>query len=250
MENSERAAVALWRFNAFSNFCIALVVALVIVFAAMRFIGMFGGTSLRWVLPLSFILMMAMPWLLLSQAGRRQIGLQKPTRSCYLLAMALGALAAGGCFALGIALFGTGADNWFISISNNYRSTMNTNGFPLWKLHLIFTLPALLFSPIGEELFFRGLLQRSLEERLSARASTVIECSAFGLVHLCHHGILATAAGLIFLPVSGVIWATLMFFVAFLFAWLRQRSGSLYTAMASHAAFNLSMNVLIFAFLW
>ncbi len=250
MENSERATPALWRSHVSSNFCIAVVAALVIVFATMRFVGMFGATSLRWVLPLSFLLMMIMPWLLLSQAGRRQIGLQKPTHSCYLLAMALGALAAGGCFALGMALFGTGTDNWFVSISNNYRGTMNTNGFPIWKLHLIFTLPALLFSPIGEELFFRGLLQHTLEERLSARASTVIECSAFGLVHLCHHGILATAAGLTLLPVSGAIWVTLMFFVAFLFAWLRQRSGSLYTAMASHAAFNLSMNVLIFAAIW
>jgi uncharacterized protein len=240
----------MWRTFLPEKVLFAIVLILVGVFAAMRFFGMFGGASLRWVLPLSFMLMMAMPWLLLSKSGREQIGLQKPTRSCYWLAMALGALAAAGCFLLGLTLFGTGADNWFTSIANNYRGTMNTNGFAWWKLHLIFTLPALLFSPIGEELFFRGLLQRTLEERLSKPSSTVIECSAFGLIHLCHHGVLATAAGLSFLPLSGAIWATLMFGVAFLFAWLKLRSGSLYTAMASHAAFNLSMNVLIFAYLW
>jgi uncharacterized protein len=228
----------------------AIVIALVGVFAAMRFIGMFSGATWRWVLPLSFVLMSLMPWLLLSKTGRTQICLRRAQNSCYLLAMSLGALAAAGCFVLGVALFGTGVDNWFISIANNYRGMMNTTGFPVWKLHLIFTLPALIFSPIGEELFFRGLLQRALEERLSAKGSTVIECSAFGLIHLCHHGILATATGLTLLPLSGALWAMLMFGVAFLFAWLRQRSGSIYTAMVSHAAFNLSMNALIFAFLW
>jgi uncharacterized protein len=241
---------AIWREFLPAKALMAIVIALVGVFAAMRFIGMFSGATWRWVLPLSFVLMSLMPWLLLSKTGRTQIGLRRAQRSCYLLAMSLGALAAAGCFVLGVALFGTGADNWFISIANNYRGMMNTTGFPVWKLHLIFTLPALIFSPIGEELFFRGLLQRTLEERLSAKSSTVIECSAFGLIHLCHHGFLTTAAGLSFMLVSGAIWATLMFMAAYLFAWLRKRSGSLYTAMVAHASFNLCMNTLIFAILW
>ncbi len=247
---TQNTCSAIWREWAPAKVLIALVIALVALFAAMRFIGMFCGAAWRWILPLSFVLMAQMPWLLLSQAGRTQIGLQRPVQSYYLLAVVLGGLAAAGCFVLGVALFGAGTDNWFISIANNYRGMMNTTGFPLWKLHLIFTLPALIFSPIGEELFFRGLLQRTLEERLSAKTSTAIECSAFGLIHLCHHGILATAAGLSFMPVSGAVWATLMFMVAYLFAWLRQHSGSLYTAMVAHASFNLCMNALIFAFLW
>lgn len=240
----------MWAKFAPAKVLLVIVIALIGVFAVLRFIGMFGGMAWRWVLPLSFMLMTAMPWLLLSRSGRTQIDLQKPTQSCYLLAITLGAAAAAVCFLLGVALFATSTDNWFISIANNYRGTMKTDGFPMWKLHLIFTLPALIFSPIGEELFFRGLLQRALEERLSNNASTFIECSAFGLVHLCHHGIIATAAGLTLLPVSGAIWVALMFSVAYLFAWLKRRSGSLYTAMASHAAFNFSMNGLIFAFLW
>jgi hypothetical protein len=38
--------------------------------------------------------------------------------------------------------------------------------------------------------------------------------------------------------------------LAWMFAGIRRRSGSIYPAMASHAAFNLTMNVLIFAALW
>jgi uncharacterized protein len=246
---------SIWRKSASPSAQLALVIALVLVFAAMRGLGMLGSASLRFLLPLSFVLMAATPWLLLSAHGRRQIGLSWPlgkgafTRAA-ALGVTLGMVWAALCFALGWALFGATADNWFVSVANNYRSIMDTRTFSQAKLHLIFTLPALIFSPIGEEIFFRGVLQRALEERLSRTRSTLIECLLFGVVHLCHHGLVRTAAGLSLLPLSGALWALLMAAAAGLFAWLRHKSGSLYPAMLSHAAFNLAMNLLIFSALW
>lgn len=108
----------------------------------------------------------------------------------------------------------------------------------------------MLFSPIGEEIFFRGVLQRALEQRLSVKSSTAIECAAFGLVHLCHHGLSAGASGITFRPISGAMWATLMFLVALMFAALRKRSGSLFPAIAAHVSFNVVMNIVIFSLLW
>jgi uncharacterized protein len=162
----------------------------------------------------------------------------------------IGALYVFICFAIGFALFNSSVDNWFVSIANNYRSIMDTTRFSILQLHLIFTLPALIFSPIGEEIFFRGLLQRTLEERFSIKASTLIECALFGVVHLCHHGLFWGAMGLILLPYSGALWVALMFVAGFLFAWQRKRSSSLYPAMLSHAVFNLVMNITIFSVLW
>jgi membrane protease YdiL (CAAX protease family) len=203
------------------------------------------------MLPLGFVLMSAVPWVFLNTEGRRQIGLRPPSSSLqYAPAVLGGAAAAIVCFAFGMMLFGDGSDNWFISVASNYRSTMDTSRFSTAKLYFIFTIPALLFSPIGEEIFFRGMLQRSLEERLSVNASTSIECAAFGIVHLCHHGLALGAAGLTIRPVSGALWVVLMFLVALMFSLIRQRSGSLFPAMASHAAFNATMNSVIFSFLW
>lgn len=85
--------------------------------------------------------MAATPWLLLSKVGRQKIGLQKPERRRYWLAIAFGGLTAGICFFSGVALFGGDADNWFIKIANNYRGMMNANGFSAWKLHLILPCP-------------------------------------------------------------------------------------------------------------
>lgn len=228
-----------------------LALVLSLIFVSMRALGTLGPSNLRWLLPLGFVIMTALPWLLLTPAGRRQIGLKLPdTGAHYITGLVAGALAATGCFTIGLMLFGTSPDNWFVSIANNYRSVMDTSGFGPLKLHLMFTIPACIFSPLGEEIFFRGFLQRALEVRFSSRQSTHMEAALFGLVHLCHHGLVASATGLSLRLGSGALWVVLMFGTAWMFAWLRKRSDSLLPAIVSHAAFNATMNVFIFAFLW
>lgn len=242
---------AIWRMAAAPMPALTLVLMLAAGFAAMRAGGVLGPPALRWMLPVSFTVMALMPWLLMNAEGRRQIGLRRPERAgAWLPAIGIGALASLACFGIGMVLFGQSADHWFVSIANNYRGVMDTAGMSMLALHLVFTLPALIFSPIAEEIFFRGILQRTLEQHLSSRASTVIECGAFAAVHLCHHGLVMEAAGLGWLPLSGSLWMILMFVTALLFAAIRKRSGSLYPAMAAHAAFNLTMNALIFMALW
>lgn len=220
-------------------------------FSLVRWLGMFGPPSLRFVLPLGFLIMAVSPWIILGPEGRRQIGFKRPARFVdFGSAILLGAVAAATCFALGIALFDHSRDNWFVTIADNYRKTMKTAGFSTLQLHLIFTTPALIFSPFGEEIFFRGVFQRGLEERLDRKTATFIECAVFGIVHLCHHGIIATAAGLTVLPLSGGIWMVLMFGTGWLFASIRKASDSLWPAILSHMAFNLTMNGIIFSLLW
>lgn len=228
---------------------VALLLAL--VFAAARVVGTLGPGHLRWVLPLGFVTMTVVPYLLLRGSTRREMGLTLPAGwRIHGIAIVTGAAAAFACYALGIVLFGTGPDNWFVSIANSYRRMMDTTGWDAMRLHLVFTIPALLFSPIGEEIFFRGYLQYTLAKRFGARAATITECAAFAVIHLCHHGLFLTAAGVGLRPLSGAIWMLLMFGAALLFAWLRQRSGSLLPPIAAHAVFNLVMNATIFAWLW
>ena len=219
--------------------------------AGMRVVGILGPVQWRWLLPLGFVVMAVLPWLLMTAPGRRSIGLRHATHwRFYALALGAGCAAALVCGLLGLALFGIGADNWFMSIAINYRNTLDTRGLALWQLHLFFTLPACLFSPIGEEIFFRGLLHSALHERFGARAATVSEAGMFGLVHVCHHGLWLAAAGWALRPVSGPLWVLLMFGTALVFSALRQRSGSLGPSIVAHATFNATMNTFIFATLW
>ena len=229
----------------------ALGLALAVVFLFTRAAGTLGTAPLRWLLPVSFLAMGALPWLLLTAHGRRQIGLKAPNGSrFYAVGAATGALAATVCFFIGTALFGNSPDNWFVTIANSYRRTVDTTTFGPLQLYLVFTVPAIIFSPFGEEIFFRGFLQRTLEQRFPVWQSTVAEAGLFAVVHLCHHGLVLSASGFELLPASASMWVVLMFATALLFAWLRKASDSLAPAIVCHMFFNAAMNAFIFAALW
>lgn len=227
-----------------------LALAFVLASSIARAAAMFGPASWRALFVVTCIAMAALPWLVLSRMGRRQIGLQRPRHLAWLpLSLALGVLAASACFWLGVTLYGAGPDNWFVSVARNYRG-MPTAGWNLLQLHLTFTIVAILFSPIGEEIFFRGFLQKVWEDRHGRARATIMEASLFALVHLCHHGILVSAAGIALQPVSGALWVAQMFLLSLLFAWLRRRSDSILPAIVAHAGFNAAMNHWIFTRLW
>jgi membrane protease YdiL (CAAX protease family) len=227
-----------------------LVLAFAAVSSAMRAAAMFGPVAWRGLFMLTCIAMALLPWLLFDRAGRRRVGLQWPRRPRWLvLGLLVGALAASASYWLGATLYGASPDNWFVSVARNYQ-LQPTDGWSLLQLHLVFTTVACLFSPIGEEIFFRGVLQRVLEERHGAVRATLSEAGLFALVHLCHHGIVLTAAGAAPMPVSGALWVGQMFLLSLAFAWLRRRGDSIVPAILAHAAFNAAMNGWIFARLW
>lgn len=237
-----------WRAAPFGIYGVTLV--FVLASTAARVVAMFGPGAWRGIFLLVCIAMAALPWVVLSRTGRRQVGLQRPRHLAWLpLALVLGGLAASACFWFGFILYGSGPDHPFVSIARSFRQ-QPAPGFSLLQLHLMFTIIAILFSPIGEEIFFRGFLQKVLEDRHGRARATVMQAALFALVHLCHHGILVTAAGIVVQPVSGALWVAQMFLLSLMFAWLRRRSDSIVPAIAAHAAFNAAMNHWIFTQLW
>ncbi|MES3022296.1 MAG: CPBP family intramembrane glutamic endopeptidase [Pseudomonadota bacterium] len=224
---------------------------LALVFLLMRGIGVLGPARWQWALPLGFVLMAAVPWILLPRQGRREIGLKAPARRfAFAGALASGAAAALLCFALGMLLYGNSADNWYVSIADSYRRAIPAGSMGPLMLQIALTLPACIFSPIGEEIFFRGFLQRAFAQRWGARAGGWLEAGVFGLVHLVHHGLVANAAGLRPGIVSAALWVLLMVLTARLFGEIRRRGDSVLPAIAAHAAFNFTMSMAIFQALW
>jgi len=219
-----------------------------IIFAAVRAIGTIGPQTYRFVLPFGFVLMALMPFIFLKKQGRKRVGLTKSkSANYYLIGILAGAVLALLCYGLGVLLFHHSNDNWFVSIKNSYLRTTGTAGMSLQQQFMVFTIPALIFSPVGEEIFFRGFLQEALATKLTYRNAMIIDSFFFALIHLFHHGIVRNLAGQVhFYPLSGFIWVALMFVTAMAFAVLKKKSGSIYPAIISHAVFNLVMNITIF----
>jgi len=94
-----------------------------------------------------------------------------------------------------------------------------------WTGLIGMTLAAGIIVPIVEEITFRGVLYRWLRERIGFWPGLVISSVLFGLLH-----------GVLFLaPVLSILGA--------LFAWLYERSDSLWPAILAHGLFNTVMVV-------
>ena len=81
-----------------------------------------------------------------------------------------------------------------------------------------------LFVGVGEELLFRGLIQRSLTRALSPKAGLILGAYIFSVMHLTWRSV----PELIF-----------VFFAGILFGYLYQRTGSLTAPIVSHGVGNL-----------
>jgi hypothetical protein len=160
-----------------------------------------------------------------------------------------GVLAAIVIGLIGLLLFDWSPDNWYVSFGQTMLRDRQLAGLPPLMLAITLGIPAALFSPVGEELFFRGLLHTAIEDVAGRAAAVLFTAASFGLIHLFHHGLAPTREGLQVFAVSGAIWLVLVMGLSVLFSLCRTRSGSIWAAVASHAAFNVAM-VIFIVFLW
>jgi uncharacterized protein len=212
------------------------------VLASVRFFAFFGPYSLQELFFLQTVGMWALPFLFLTAAGRREIGLTQSgaTLTSMLTSAFAGVVCASVFFTLGMAVYGNSPDNWCISV-RNYLHVDEMRGLisPL-GLFGLYSLPAVFLNPIGEEILFRGFIQRAFTRRFNAAFATLVSSLLFGLLYLCLHGIWHDASGFHLRLGSAALAVFLMACVGAVFTLCRILSGSLWPAMAAHAALNLT----------
>jgi membrane protease YdiL (CAAX protease family) len=225
-------------------------VFVLVLLTCARAYGMLGPPSARPLFLLQFLAMWALPFVLLTRAGRREIGLRKPGNAvaAFFWSALAGAACALGVFALGLVLFGQSPQNWNVTVRDSFRLQELRGSMPGPLLFATIALPAMIFSPIGEEILFRGVIQQAFTRRWNASIATAVNSFSFGLVHLLHHGISRDAAGLHLQFLSGSLMVLLMAATSYVFTLCRLRSGSLWPAMVAHSTCNLVMIVGIFLY--
>jgi len=110
----------------------------------------------------------------------------------------------------------------------------------------IFAFTGMIFSPIGEELFFRGIVHESFARSIGDRKAALVDSAAFAITHISHFGFVFINNKWSFLILPTLIWVASMFLVCVLFFICKKRSGSIWGAVICHAAFNLGMIYCIF----
>jgi membrane protease YdiL (CAAX protease family) len=189
-----------------------------------------------------FVTLMAIPFIFLSRDGRRQIGLTTGFRARWILwGLLSGALAAVAVGLLGHLLFARSANNWYVTVGATILSDPRLKSLPAAMLLPALAIPAALFSPVGEELFFRGVFHESIAGHAGHGVAAVITGCAFGLMHVFHHGISTGPGGVNVRVVSGLLWVLLTLGLSLMFNACRRRSGSIWPAVVCHTAFNVTM---------
>ena len=110
----------------------------------------------------------------------------------------------------------------------------------------IMAITGMTFSPIGEELFFRGIVHSSFAKSIGEKKASIVDSSAFALTHISHFGLVFINNKWDFFVIPTILWVTSMFLVSLLFYHFRKKSNSILGAILCHSAFNLGMIYCIF----
>ncbi len=201
----------------------------------------------QWV-SVIFIVMMLLPWLLLNARERREIGICKVKNGLGLLyGILLGLVCAGLIYYSMLFLFGDGIAHPYRYIARSYAQIpAGALDNDQLMFFLIYSMIGMTFSPLGEELFYRGLVHEYFAKSLGHSYASLLDSSAFAVVHLAHFGIIYTQGSWQWLPWPSLIWMLGLFVTCLAFFRARQMTGAIWGAVVAHAAFNLGMNYFIF----
>ena len=187
------------------------------------------------------------PFIFLSKFGRTEIGITKPKKYNWLLiAFAGGLIASFLLYFLGQILYGHSFENWYNYIGKSYKIPAAISPDDKKILFSIMAFTGMTFSPIGEELFFRGIVHASFAKSIGEQKASIVDSTAFALTHISHFGLVFVNNKWDFFAIPTAIWTFSMFLVSSLFFISKQRSGSILGAIICHAAFNLGMIYCIF----
>jgi hypothetical protein len=195
-----------------------------------------------------FVAMAVLPWVVLTREGRRKIGIVRPSRWRWVLPAAVsGVTVSFAVSAATTALWGRNVENPFAYIAGTYSNVPDSPSDTDRLIYfIIYAVVGMLFSPIGEELLYRGIAHESFASRLGNRRAALVDAGAFAITHLAHFGIVYVAGAWAFLPLPALLWVVAMFLSSLVFYAFRVLTGSIVGAIIAHAAFNLAMNFVIF----
>lgn len=187
------------------------------------------------------------PFVFLNKHGRKQIGIKTTKKIHYLvLALAIGLVLSLLLHYLGQGLYGNSYENWYEYIGKSYNIPEGISAQDKKVMFIIMAITGMIFSPIGEELFFRGIVHNSFAKSVGDMKASIIDSLAFALTHISHFGLVFINKGWDFYLIPALIWVVSMFVVSILFFQMRKHTDSIWGAVLCHSGFNLGMIYCIF----
>lgn len=167
---------------------------------------------------LIMVISAVVPFIFLNKYGKRRIGLTKQKKYSWIfVAFATGLFASFLLYVTGKGLYGNSYENWYTYIGKSYNIPKGINQSDKIILFSVMAITGMTFSPVGEELFFRGIVHSSFAKSLGDTTASMIDSSAFALTHISHFGLVFINNQWSLLTTPTFIWVLSMFFVSVLF---------------------------------
>lgn len=238
---------AFWRKFFGFNWKFGLFLILIVCFP--RFILVLNANSSGSYGSIGLVMMISAiaPFLFLTKFGRKEIGITKPGNFGWLfIAFASGLIASITLYFIGQILYDGSYQNWYRYVGKSYKIPATITQSDKNIMFVIMAITGMTFSPIGEELFFRGIVHSSFAKSIGEKKASIVDSSAFALTHISHFGLVFINKKWGFFILPTIIWVTSMFLVSLLFIGFRKKTNSIFGAMLCHSAFNLGMIYCIF----
>ncbi|MEX0289074.1 MAG: CPBP family glutamic-type intramembrane protease, partial [Flavobacteriaceae bacterium] len=130
--------------------------------------------------PIGIIMLISalVPFIFLSKFGRTHIGIRGSSKwGTLILSFALGIALSLLFYVLGKELYGNSYLNWYEYIGRSYNIPEVISTKDKQIMFGIMATMGMLFSPIGEELFFRGIVHGSFAKSFGTKWASVIDSS-------------------------------------------------------------------------
>jgi uncharacterized protein len=228
-----------WRFGLF----------LIVLVCIPRFILVLHANQSGDYGPIGAIMLVSalVPFIFLKKYGLRETGI-KGTKKIgrLILSLTIGIAFSLILYLVGKVLYEDSCQNWFEYIGKSYNIPNGISGSDKFIMFSIMATTGMIFSPIGEEVFFRGIVHGSFTKSIGEKKASIIDSLAFALTHIAHFGLVFVNDIWLFYPFPTMIWVSSMFIVSILFFRTKKLTDSILGAIFCHAGFNLGMIYSIF----
>ena len=236
-----------WRKSINFNWVLGLVMIVILGIPRFFIVLKSNITGNYYYIFLIFITMWFLPFIFLSKKGRKFIGITGVKKKMWIFYSFL--MGIGICvivYFIGVLLYDGTIHNWFVYISKYQTAPGDITNSQRLTYFLIGGFMSMIFSPIGEELFYRGFVHGSFQVNVGDNKASYLDSLAFALTHLAHFGIVYRAGNWELLIIPAILWVSLMFITSRIFYICKKNTGSILGAIVSHAGFNLTMMYFIF----
>ncbi|MDR5660006.1 CPBP family intramembrane glutamic endopeptidase [Serpentinicella sp. ANB-PHB4] len=171
-----------------------------------------------------------------------ELGIRKPENMTSLL---ISILLSGVVVILSYIIFsifiGNTSSNYFYVVSLKDIELFGINNTPKLGIMLLSgaifcTMPAL-----TEEIYFRGFMQKHLENRFGFKIGNFIQGLCFGLIHIAYCWLIVYDINVIWGMVPSIT------IVGMIYGWVRNETNSIFPAIITHSAANFIIFIIMYS---